>query len=515
MQHPRPKIELRNQGAMAQSLVMTPQLQQAIKLLQMSNMELDAYIETEIEKNPLLEKAEAGSDPVEASPLPAPEEKPIALDHAINQGNAAGETPTGEEDRWGEPLLAGDAESWNLSASSRDDHAASSNPSGSGSLDEAAPLAATLSLRQHLNAQINCTFAEPGARFIAFALLDQLNESGYLTADLPRLAGQLGCTLQKAEQVLKKLQQCEPTGIFARNLAECLALQLQEKGRYDPAMAMLLENLPLLAAREKDKLLKLCGVDEADFSEMVKEIRALNPKPAAGFDTAPAAAIIPDILVRASPLAGDAAMAGQNEATAWLVELNQETLPRVLVNQAYVMKIQGKMASRSEKDYLSAQLQSANWLVKALHQRATTILKVAGEIMRQQDMFFRHGVAFLKPMTLKDIATIIGMHESTVSRVTTNKYMLTPRGMFELKYFFSVSIQGCSGVGLHSAQSVRHRIKSLVEAESPTAIMSDDALVKILRREGIDIARRTVAKYREALHIPSSAQRKREKRLAG
>jgi len=322
-----------------------------------------------------------------------------------------------------------------------------------------------------------------------------------LTITTQRLAMQLSCSDEKVEGILARLQKYDPIGIFARDLKECLAIQLKEKGRFDPAMAVLLDNLNLLAAREKEKLMKLCGVDAEDFAEMVSEIRALNPKPALAFDSVCAPTIIPDILMRGSAASG------------WIIELNQETLPRVLLNQSYLSQVQGKIIRKQEKDYLNEKVQSANWLVKALHQRATTILKVATEIVRQQDMFFQHGVEFLKPMTLKDIATVIGMHESTVSRVTSNKYITTPRGMFELKYFFSVSIQGCSGLSAHSAMSVRHRIKTLIEEEGSSHVMSDDALVKILKREGVEIARRTVAKYREAMHIPTSAQRRREKRI--
>jgi RNA polymerase sigma-54 factor len=478
------RLEMRVGTGLAQNLVMTPQLQQAIKLLQMSNLELASYLESELEKNPLLEKQDGDSVSAKDSDE---KETPEETREETNDNAAEGNTDDAEE------------ASWNLSANARMNSANSR-------FDDAGEQESTLegqpSLREHLMRQMQMDVGEHSERLIALNLMDQLDEAGYMTADTATLATQLGCTKERVEAVLAKLQKLEPTGIFARNLKECLALQLTEKGRFDPAMKILVDHLELLAAREKEKLMKVCGVDAEDFTEMVGEIRALNPKPALAFDHDVAPTVIPDILMRAA--AGG----------SWIIELNQDTLPRVLVNESYLSHVKGKVVRKQEKDYINERLASANWLVKALHQRATTILKVATEIVRQQDMFFQHGVEFLKPMTLRDVANVIGMHESTVSRVTSNKYIATPRGMFELKYFFSVSIQGCAGLSAHSAESVRHRIKSLIDTEAGTKILSDDSLVKILKREGVDIARRTVAKYREGMHIPSSAQRRREKRMA-
>lgn len=488
-----PRLEMRTGTAMVQGLVMTPQLQQAIKLLQMSNIELSNYLETEIEKNPLLERSDDDAGGQEAQDETREYENPVAADKAMAEENNDSPREASDEGR-----DSSDEGSWNLSATSR-------TAGGDGRYDDAAERESTLgegiTLREHLMRQMQLDMHDNGSRIIALILMDHLDEAGYLKADLAELAAKLGCGIEKIESVLAQLQKLEPVGIFARSLKECLALQLKEKRRLDPAMQTLLDHLDLLAAREKDKLMKLCGVDAEDFADMVAEIRALNPKPALAFDHDAAPTIIPDILMRAG------------KDGAWLIELNQETLPRVLVNETYLAQVQGRAARKQEKDYLSERLQSANWLVKALHQRATTILKVATEIVRQQDMFFQHGVEFLKPMTLRDVATIIGMHESTVSRVTSNKYIATPRGMFELKYFFSVSISGCAGLSAHSAESVRHRIRQLIEEEGTSNILSDEALVKILKREGVDIARRTVAKYREAMHIATSAQRRREKKI--
>jgi RNA polymerase sigma-54 factor len=287
-------------------------------------------------------------------------------------------------------------------------------------------------------------------------------------------------------------------GLFAVDLRECLAAQLAERNRLDPAMATLLDNLELLARRETRRLMALCGVDAEDLTQMISEIRALDPKPAAGFDTMPAQSVVPDLLMRAMP-----------DGT-WFIELNPETLPRVLVNERFYARVVPR-AAKEDKAFLSEQLASANWLVKSLQQRSQTILKVAVEIIRQQDAFFRHGVAYLRPLILRDIATLVEMHESTVSRVTANKYMATPRGTFELKYFFTTAISATMGGDAHSAEAVRHRIRAMVINEPPDAVLSDDAIVAALREEGVDIARRTVAKYREALRIPNSAQRKREK----
>jgi RNA polymerase sigma-54 factor len=294
------------------------------------------------------------------------------------------------------------------------------------------------------------------------------------------------------------MQKMDPAGVFARSLRECLALQLAEKNRLDPAIELLLDNLNLLAARQMGDLRKICGVDDEDLVEMIAEIRALNPRPASNFDNDTAEPIIPDVLMRAQP-----------DGT-WMVELNSDTLPRVLLNTRYFTRVSEKVRTKEDREYLTNQYQTANWLVKSLHQRATTILKVAAEIVRQQDAFFRKGVQHMRPITLRHIAEVIEMHESTVSRVTSNKYIVTPRGTYELKYFFTASIGGSDGE-THSAEAVRHRIKLLIDSENAPKILSDDSIVEMLRSDGVDIARRTVAKYREAMRIPSSVQRRREK----
>jgi RNA polymerase sigma-54 factor len=268
-------------------------------------------------------------------------------------------------------------------------------------------------------------------------------------------------------------------------------------------MQALLDNLELLARRDMRALVRLCGVDAEDMAEMVAELKRLDPKPGAGFDDDPAPMLVPDVLMRRAPIMPEP------DAPDWILELNPETLPRVLVNRGFHARtLVG--ANREVRAFLAEQYQSANWLVKSLEQRANTILKVSAEIVRRQDAFFHHGVSHLRPLILRDVAEAVEMHESTVSRVTANKYIATPRGNFELKYFFTTAIGGTGGETF-SAEAIRHRIRNMVDAESTADILSDDAIVAMLKREGVDIARRTVAKYREALHIPSSVQRKREK----
>ena len=307
----------------------------------------------------------------------------------------------------------------------------------------------------------------------------------------------MAVTLEHVERVHTRMMRFDPVGLFARDLRECLAAQLAERDRLDPAMAALLDNLDLLARRELRRLTTVCGVDAEDLADMITEIRSLDPKPAASYDTAPVQLVIPDILMR--PSLDD----------AWVIELNPDTMPRLLVNERFFARVAPR-ARKEDRLFMAEQLASANWLVRSLQQRAQTILKVAAEIIRQQDGFMRRGVAHLRPLILRDIAEAVEMHESTVSRVTANKYIATPRGTFELKYFFTTAIPGTDGES-HSAEAVRYRIRSMIDAEASENILSDDALVAALRDEGVDIARRTVAKYREALRIPNSVQRRREK----
>jgi RNA polymerase sigma-54 factor len=504
-----PRLDLRQ----SQALVMTPQLQQAIKLLQLSNAELVAFVETELERNPLLERedpdgpaepAERATDLREAAPI---------LDPIAGGGGAS---PAGGDaaPRDEAPLDADFSNSFDEGPGDSPDPGGWDGPGarmgggggGGADFDDGDfafenTLTRAKTLREHLLDQVAVEIRDPVDRILAEQLVNQVDEAGYLQADVAQLAAALRCPVERVERVVARLQRFDPPGICARSLRECLALQLRERDRLDPAMEALIDNLPLLARRDIPALLKACGVDAADLADMAAEIRALDPKPGQRFDGAPAQPIIPDVLMR--PASGG----------GWIIELNQDTLPRVLVNLRYHARVNGRLRGRGDKEFLADQLQSANWLVKSLHQRAQTILKVSSEIVRQQDAFFAHGVQFMRPLVLRDIAAAIEMHESTVSRVTTNKFLASPHGVFELKYFFTSSISDTAGGEGHSAEAVRHRIRALIDAEAPAKVLSDDALVDILKAEGIDIARRTVAKYREALHIPSSVQRRREKAL--
>jgi len=502
------KLELRQ----SQSLVMTPQLMQAIKLLQLSNLDLIAYVDAELERNPLLERAEADDDSDGGE-----EERGEAAGESAAAAGEAGEDNEWLETRLEEPAAIAEKLDADLANVYQDDAVqatAETQPQPPADSWQTLPsrqavstedynleafVAEEKSLADHLSDQFGLAVDDPQLRLIGHTLINEIDEGGYMRADLGAVAERLGADVALVERVLGIVQTLEPTGVGARDLAECLAIQLRERDRYDPAMAVLVGHLDLIAKRDFAALKRLCAVDEEDLGEMIREIRALNPKPGSSFGNAPVQAVIPDVVVRQGPDGG------------WLVELNAATLPKVLVNQTYYATVAKQKKTDGDKAYLTEALQTANWLVKSLDQRARTILKVATEIVRQQDAFLAEGVQHLRPLNLKTIAEAIGMHESTVSRVTSNKYMATPRGIFELKYFFTASIANAEGGEAHSAEAVRFRIRKLIDDEAAAAILSDDTIVKILRDSGVDIARRTVAKYREAMRIPSSVQRRREK----
>jgi RNA polymerase sigma-54 factor len=520
------KLELRQ----SHSLVMTPQLQQAIKLLELSNIELSAFVDAELERNPLLERAEeAGEGDGEATEAAASAFKDDVREDGSEGGSetsagttAEAEPADGAEEDWLD-LNAdhGERESEALDADAQDGLPSADGFGSEGLKDSGwtglsqsqrreggetpnleAYVAEERTLRDHLTDQLVLAFADPARRLIGQHLIDMADEAGYLQGELPALAELLGAPLDLVEETLAVMQGFDPCGVLARDLRECLKLQLKELDRCDPAMAILIENLHLLAAHDLAALKRLCRVSDEDLSDMVQEVKRLNPKPGLKYGASPAQPIVPDVLVRPLPEGG------------WHVELNSETLPRVLVNQAYYAGVAKSATRKKDKSYLVECLQTANWLVKSLDQRARTILKVAQEIVRQQDAFLTYGVRHLRPLNLKTVAEAIAMHESTVSRVTANKYMATNRGLFELKYFFTSSIAACGEGDAHSSESVRHRIKEMIEAEPTTEVLSDDKIVEKLRRDGVEIARRTVAKYRESLRIPSSVQRRRLERLA-
>jgi RNA polymerase sigma-54 factor len=502
-----------------QSLVMTPQLLQAIKLLQYSSVELAAFVEEELERNPLLERAEETPD------LPSTGIDALAEAQDREQSSLlSGEPQDGDwnsdqlavsgqalSDSLGTEVenafdvdreLSPAAEQAKLETLGISDTAWSGTSSGEGSGESTnieAYIAEETTLAAHLTRQLAIATADPVQRMIGTAIIDALDEAGYLREQVEDIADRLGATVDAVASALALVQSFEPTGIAARDLAECLALQLRELDRFDPAMQAMIANLHLVAKRDQAALRKLCGVDDDDIVDMLSEIRRLDPKPGRAFGSTTSALVIPDVIVKAA------------KDGSWIIELNSEALPRVLVNQTYAARVTRANNGDDDKNFISQCLQTANWLTKSLEQRARTILKVATEIVRRQDAFLSQGVEYLRPLNLKNIADAVGLHESTVSRVTSNKYMSTPRGMFELKYFFTASIAAHGGGDAYSAEAVRFKIKQMIDGEAPDAVLSDDAIVEKLREHDIDIARRTVAKYRESLKIPSSVERRREK----
>ena len=488
-----PRLDLRQ----SQSLVMTPQLQQAIKLLALSNLEIEGFIAEEVEKNPLLEAAQ--TDEVVRPERPEREE-PAGTDELVSGAAAA------------DPLDLDYATESHQQDSVADggggfDGALSMTGGGSGGaaggedgLDFDSLAQRDHTLADHLLAQAGAVI-DGADWFIAQHLIDQIDEAGYLTVPLLDIASRLGTSLARVEHVLHQIQTLEPTGVGARDLAECIALQAREADRYDPCMARLIDNLDLLARGDLARLKRMCGVDDEDMADMIRELRGYDPKPGCRYGGEPALAVTPDLFV-------------VRTKSGWGIELNSATLPRVLVNRRYYHELSHGPQDKAARAWLSDALASANWLIKALDQRQRTIIKVAAEIVKQQEAFFLKGVAHLRPMTLAKVAEAIEMHESTVSRVTSNKYLSCARGVFELKYFFTSAIQAADGGDAVSAEAVKSAIRGLIANEG-AKILSDDTLVELLQAKGFDIARRTVAKYREAMGIGSSVQRRRARTLEG
>jgi RNA polymerase sigma-54 factor len=484
-----PRLEVRQ----SQSLTLTPQLMQSIRLLQLSHLELNAFVEAELLRNPLLERDD-GSEAGDAA------EAPIEMS-PFDDGAAGVDRPQTAD------AIAGsyDTEVENVFPEQRSEDRLGPDFSSRGSDGGEAPdidqyVASRPTLSDHLNEQIGLLLTDPAERLIARFLTDGLTDAGYLGIEIDALAEQLGASIEQIEAVLAKLQTLDPIGLFARSVKECLAIQLRERDRLDPMMQRLLDNLDLIANHDLVALARAVGCDREDLMDMLGELKMLDPKPGRAFERGPVESVVPDVFVRPGP-------------AGWIIELNSDILPRVLVNRTYYASVTSKARDPAEKSFLVDSLQTANWLTKSLDQRAQTILKVATEIVRQQDAFLNRGIAFLRPMTLKLVADAIDMHESTVSRVTSNKYVATPRGLFEMKYFFTTALASSTGQADHSAEAVRHRIRQLIDAEPHADILSDDTIAETLQKEqGIEVARRTVAKYREAMNIPSSVIRRRQKR---
>jgi RNA polymerase sigma-54 factor len=483
-----PRLDLRQ----SQSLVMTPQLQQAIKLLTLSNLEIEAFIGEALETNPLLEAGEisvergATADEVRED---APDD-PTA-DQLIERGRGEADAPLDIDPE----TLDRDRDTGDWSAQPSAGMADEDGPDISERGDDEPTLA------EHLDAQVGAASPDDRTEFVARHLIGLLDEAGYLTVPLREVADDLGIALAEAEQALTVVQSLDPTGVGARTLSECLALQAKEADRYDPCMERLIGNLDLVARGEFARLKRMCEVDDEDFADMLNELRGYDPKPGLKFGGGEREPVVPDILITAGP------------KESWNVAVNEATLPRLIVNRRYYVELRNGCHDKAAKSWLGEKLADANWLIKALDQRQKTILKVASEIVKQQDGFFRKGVSLLKPLTLRAVAEAIEMHESTVSRVTSNKYLHCDRGMFELKYFFTSGVASADGESAVSAEAVKAQIRALCDAEDASDILSDDQLVELLRGKGYDLARRTVAKYREAIGIGSSVQRRRQKKL--
>lgn len=493
-------LSARLQQKQSQSLVMTPQLAQSIKLLQYSHLELADFVQDEIEKNPLLEMSNENSiDTKDNDSEKVKKDDIISSEMKLDAGENAKDLDASFENVYDEGIAGAEkANKDNIqSLSSASSSGASSNTDNT---DFLASIGATVSLAQHLNEQVSLNFSDQKDREIATYIAHGLSEDGYFQEDLHDIAMLNSVSVEHVEKVLARFQTFDPPGIGARNLRECLAIQLQEKDRFDPAMQTLIENLPLLAKREFEKLMKLCEVSREDFNDMIREIKELDPRPAARYEPVLSQNVVPDVLIR------------QKTDGSWAIDLNPETLPKVLVNHTYHAELTSAVKTPEGKEFIAECMNNASWLTKSLDQRAQTILKVATEIVKQQDMFFAKGVEHLRPLNLKTVADAIKMHESTISRVTSNKFLMCDQGIFELKYFFSSSITSSDGEEGYASQSVKHKIKQLVDLESPKKVLSDDQIVLKLQETGIEIARRTVAKYREAMRIPSSVERRREKK---
>jgi RNA polymerase sigma-54 factor len=480
-----PRLDLRQ----SQSLTMTPQLQQAIKLLALSNLEIEAFIGEALEANPLLEAGELSLERPSAESPEEPAPDPTA-DELILRGQGEADAPLDIDPT----ALDRDRDTGDWAASG------SSGGEDGPSIDERGGDDPTLA--EHLESQVGSVAGDARERFIARHLIGLLNEAGYLATPLREVAADLDVPLAEVERALAVVQSLDPTGVGARSLSECLALQAKEADRYDPCMARLIDNLELVARGEFARLKRMCDVDEEDFADMLNELRGYDPKPGLKFGADEREPVVPDILI--APAAKD----------GWTIALNEATLPRLVVNRSYYVELRSGCTDREAKSWLSEKLADAKWLIKALDQRQKTILKVAAEIVKQQEGFFRRGVAHLKPLTLRAVAEAVAVHESTVSRVTSNKYLHCPRGTFELKYFFTSGVASSDGESTVSAEAVKAQIRALCDAEDSSDILSDDQLVDLLREKGFDLARRTVAKYREAIGIGSSVQRRRQKKLA-
>ena len=490
-----------------QALVMTPQLQQAIKLLQMTNLDIANFLQEQAMENPFIE-VENGTDHTPAADLgaapraetpEAPAAKDVdsaaaALDRDMAAGSAIADDPTSHadvENRFGsEGLDYGHAQRGRPADLDWD---------GLANLAEQGPE----SLVECVLRQIDLSIFDPRQRVIAYALSEALEPSGWLGRPVADIAAGCGAGEEETEEVLAIVQTLEPEGVFARDLAECLRIQARERDELDEVMEVVLGNLPMLANGDIAALARRAGSDAEDIARCLRLIREMNPKPGEAYESAPLRVHAPDVIV-------------SRGKDGWVVDLNRSTLPSLVINEDYAAQIsaagRGKAAEASNQ-FVTDAVGSARWLRRALDQRNSTTLKIAGEIVRQQSAFLTEGLSALKPLALKDVAEAVGMHESTVSRVTSGLLMATPKGCYPLKSLFSVSLATDEG-DAKAAAAVRNMIQSIIAGEPAGKPLSDDAIAMMVSEKGVKLARRTVAKYRDMLKIPSSSERRRRARLA-
>ncbi len=468
---------------LSQHLTLTPQLQQSIRLLQLSTLELNAEVERMLQENPLLEKAEA-----EGEDEAPPQEFPLA--GTATSAPAAEPPETRDDERSEAPADGSEVDFADYSSGDGD-----WGGGGAAEDDEFFPQqVATTTLRDHLNAQLALLNLPLRDRQIVAALIDALDEDGYLASSLDEIAEMFSenDALEPEELTiaLKFLQSFEPAGVGARDCAECLTLQLKVLPEHAPHRADALKvadgHLELLANRDFTRLKRLLHTDDAGVRAVRELIRSLNPRPGAAFAKTEANYVVPDVVVR-------------KVRNQWTASLNEAAMPKLRLNRIYAdILTRNREASNQQ---LAAQLQEAKWLIRNVQQRFETILRVAQAIVERQRRFFEHGEVAMRPMVLREIADMLDLHESTISRVTTQKYMLTPRGTFELKYFFGSHVATDTG-GAASATAIRALIKQLISAEDPRSPLTDSRIAEVLGDQGILVARRTIAKYREALQIP-------------
>jgi RNA polymerase sigma-54 factor len=485
---------------LGQHLTITPQLQQAIRLLQLSSIELQQEIQEALESNPLLEENERDEE--------LPDTKNDTELSTSDSAEANGED-TSETSDDVDALPAADAGPGEESETDWDDTfepMTAPISSRANSDDDFPDIDARNSppqtLRDHLLWQMQMTPYTDTDKQIALALIDAISEDGYLSCKLDEIQQALGknhaIEMDEIEAVLHQIHNYDPLGVGARDLAECLQLQMKVLSPDTPELKAAKElatpaNLALLASRDYAQLRRVLKLTAEELQSVIQLIQGLNPRPGSSVTSSQAGYVVPDIIVR--KIRG-----------VWRAELNSDVSPRLRINRQYEKMIHRGDGSRDNR-YLQDQLQQARWFIKSLVSRNETLLKVARTIVDRQRAFFDHGAEAMKPLVLHDVAESVSMHESTISRVTTNKYMLTPRGIFELKYFFSSHVATADG-GTCSATAIRSIIKKLVESETSTKPISDSTIAEILAEQGINVARRTIAKYRESMNIPPSNQRK-------